>query len=60
MIFGPVIVAAVALLILLWTPITFKTVTPQKAQQAATSLDVRVLKGEDVKNYAEKETIFQL
>lgn len=55
MIFGPVIVAAVALLILLWTPITFKTVTPQKAQQAATSLDVRVLKGEDVKNYAEKE-----
>ncbi|KRK42330.1 lipoteichoic acid D-alanyl esterase precursor [Companilactobacillus crustorum JCM 15951] len=55
MIFGPVIVAIVALLILLWAPINFKTVTPTKVQQAATSLDVRVLKGESVKNAAEKE-----
>jgi len=55
MIFGPVIVAIAALLILLWAPINFKTVTPQKVQQASTSLDVRVLKGESVKNAAEKE-----
>ena len=55
MIFGPVIVAIAALLILLWAPINFKTVTPQKVRQAATSLDVRVLKGESVKNAAEKE-----
>ncbi|MFH5810119.1 D-alanyl-lipoteichoic acid biosynthesis protein DltD [Companilactobacillus sp. FL22-1] len=55
MIFGPVIVAAVALMLLLWTPINFKTLTPQKVRQAATSLDVRVLKGESVKNAAEKE-----
>lgn len=55
MIFGPVIVAIAALLILLWAPINFKTVTPTKVQQAATSLDVRVLKGESVKNAAEKE-----
>lgn len=55
MIFGPVIVAIAALLILLWAPINFKTVTPSKVQQAATSLDVRVLKGESVKNAAEKE-----
>ncbi|WP_125762362.1 D-alanyl-lipoteichoic acid biosynthesis protein DltD [Companilactobacillus hulinensis] len=55
MIFGPVIVAIVALLILLWTPIHFKTVTPKKIDQASTSLDVRVLKGESVKNAAEKE-----
>lgn len=54
MIFGPVIVALVALMILLWAPIKFKTVTPQKVRQAATSLDVRVLKGEDVKNAAVK------
>ncbi|WP_057887518.1 D-alanyl-lipoteichoic acid biosynthesis protein DltD [Companilactobacillus mindensis] len=55
MIFGPVIVAIAALLILLWAPINFKTVTPAKVQQAATSLDIRVLKGESVKNAAEKE-----
>ncbi|MQS98412.1 D-alanyl-lipoteichoic acid biosynthesis protein DltD [Companilactobacillus halodurans] len=55
MIFGPVIVAIAALLILLWTPINFKTVTPKKVDQAATSLDTRVLKGESVKNAAEKE-----
>ncbi|WP_125567424.1 D-alanyl-lipoteichoic acid biosynthesis protein DltD [Companilactobacillus insicii] len=55
MIFGPVIVAIVALLILLWTPINFKTVTSHKIDQASTSLDVRVLKGESVKNAAEKE-----
>ncbi|WP_334331811.1 MULTISPECIES: D-alanyl-lipoteichoic acid biosynthesis protein DltD [unclassified Companilactobacillus] len=55
MIFGPVIVAIAALLILLWAPINFKTVTPQKVKQAATSLDIRVLKGESVKNAAEKE-----
>lgn len=55
MIFGPVIIAVAALLILLWAPINFKTVTPEKVKQAATSLDVRVLKGEDVKNAAEKE-----
>ena len=55
MIFGPVIVAIAALLILLWAPINFKTVTPQKVRQAATSLDIRVLKGESVKNAAEKE-----
>ncbi|APX71287.1 D-alanyl-lipoteichoic acid biosynthesis protein DltD [Companilactobacillus allii] len=55
MIFGPVIVAIVALLILLWTPIHFKTVTTKKVDQASTSLDVRVLKGESVKNAAEKE-----
>ncbi|WP_057880338.1 D-alanyl-lipoteichoic acid biosynthesis protein DltD [Companilactobacillus kimchiensis] len=55
MIFGPVIVAIAALLILLWAPINFKTVTPEKVEQAATSLDVRVLKGESVKNAAEKE-----
>jgi len=55
MIFGPVIVAIAALLILLWAPINFKTVTPQKVQQASTSLDVRVLKGESLKNSAEKE-----
>ncbi|WP_334340988.1 D-alanyl-lipoteichoic acid biosynthesis protein DltD [Companilactobacillus sp. HBUAS56275] len=55
MIFGPVIVAIAALLLLLWAPINFKTVTPQKVKQAATSLDIRVLKGESVKNAAEKE-----
>ena len=55
MIFGPVIIAGLALLILLFAPIKFKTVTPEKVQQAATSLDVRVLKGESVKNAAEKE-----
>ncbi|MFC6322681.1 D-alanyl-lipoteichoic acid biosynthesis protein DltD [Companilactobacillus baiquanensis] len=55
MTFGPVIVAAIALLVLLWTPIKFKTITPTKIDQASTSLDVRVLKGEDVKNAAEKE-----
>lgn len=55
MIFGPVIVAIVALMILLWTPIHFKTVTTKKIDQASTSLDVRVLKGESVKNAAEKE-----
>lgn len=55
MTFGPVIVAAVALLLLLWTPTKFKTITPEKIDQASTSLDIRVLKGEDVKNAAEKE-----
>ncbi len=55
MIFGPVIVAIAALLILLWAPINFKTVTPEKVEQAATSLDIRVLKGESVKNAAAKE-----
>lgn len=55
MIFGPVIIAIAALLILLWAPINFKTVTPEKVNQAATSLDVRVLKGEDIKNTAEEE-----
>lgn len=55
MIFGPVIIAVAALLILLWTPITIKNVTPEEVNQAATSLDARVLKGEDVKNTAEKE-----
>ncbi|MFD1472309.1 D-alanyl-lipoteichoic acid biosynthesis protein DltD [Companilactobacillus mishanensis] len=55
MIFGPVIVAVAALLILLWTPINFKTVTPEKVNQAATSLDARVLKGENIKNTAEEE-----
>lgn len=55
MIFGPVIVALAALLILLWAPINFKTVTSQKVRQASTSLDMRVLKGESIKNAAEKE-----
>lgn len=55
MIFGPVIIAIAALLILLWAPINFKTVTPEKVNQAATSLDARVLKGEDIKNTAEEE-----
>lgn len=55
MIFGPAIIAVAALLILLWAPIKFKTVTPEKIKQASTSLDVRVLKGEDIKNAAEKE-----
>ncbi|AKP67160.1 D-alanyl-lipoteichoic acid biosynthesis protein DltD [Companilactobacillus ginsenosidimutans] len=55
MIFGPVIVAIAALLILLWAPINFKTVTPEKVNQAATSLDARVLKGENIKNNAEEE-----
>jgi len=55
MIFGPVIVAIAALLILLWAPINFKTVTPQKVEQAATSLDIRVLKGESVKDAAARE-----
>ncbi|WP_010625039.1 hypothetical protein [Companilactobacillus versmoldensis] len=35
MIFGPVIVAIAALLILLWTPINFKNITPEKVNQAA-------------------------
>lgn len=55
MIFGPVIIAVAALLILLWTPITIKNVTPEEVNQAATSLDARVLKGEDVKNTAETQ-----
>lgn len=55
MIFGPVIVAIAALLILLWTPINFKNITPEKVNQAATSLDARVLKGEAIKNTAEDE-----
>jgi len=55
MIFGPVIVAIAALLILLWAPINFKTVTPEKVEQAATSLDIRVLKCESVKDAAARE-----
>lgn len=51
-IFGPFLIAAVAIIVLMLLPINFKQASSQTVHKAATSLSVNVLKGEELKDEA--------